>query len=76
MKNLQSDNLKLYERVRYMQSYREEATGARPVTSQLDPLPVPAGAPDDMSVYRARYEANINPFEAFRGRVSMVLLYP
>ncbi|KAE9411276.1 hypothetical protein BT96DRAFT_930417 [Gymnopus androsaceus JB14] len=67
MKNLQSDNLKLYEKVRYMQSYREEA-GARPVTTQLDPLPAPAGAADDMSIYRARYEANINPFEAFRGR--------
>ncbi len=68
MKNLQSDNLKLYEKVRYMQSYREEA-GARPVTSQLDPLPAPSGSNDDMSKYRARYEANINPFEAFRGRV-------
>ncbi|KAJ3772944.1 CASP C terminal-domain-containing protein [Lentinula raphanica] len=67
MKNLQSDNLKLYEKVRYMQSYREES-GGRAVTSQLDPLPAPAGVADDMSVYRARYEANINPFEVFRGR--------
>ncbi|KAF5393386.1 hypothetical protein D9757_000739 [Collybiopsis confluens] len=67
MKNLQSDNLKLYEKVRYMQSYREE-TGGRAVTSQLDPLPVPQNGSDDMSIYRARYEANINPFEAFRGR--------
>ncbi|KAJ3803282.1 CASP C terminal-domain-containing protein [Lentinula aff. detonsa] len=67
MKNLQSDNLKLYEKVRYMQSYREES-GGRAVTSQLDPLPAPAGGADDMGVYRARYEANINPFEAFRGR--------
>ncbi|KAJ4483236.1 CASP C terminal-domain-containing protein [Lentinula aciculospora] len=67
MKNLQSDNLKLYEKVRYMQSYREESSG-RAVTSQLDPLPAPAGGADDMSTYHARYEANINPFEAFRGR--------
>ncbi|KAJ3748940.1 CASP C terminal-domain-containing protein [Lentinula detonsa] len=67
MKNLQSDNLKLYEKVRYMQSYREES-GGRAVTSQLDPLPAPAGGADDMGLYRARYEANINPFEAFRGR--------
>ncbi|KAJ3814816.1 CASP C terminal-domain-containing protein [Lentinula lateritia] len=67
MKNLQSDNLKLYEKVRYMQSYREESSG-RAVTSQLDPLPVPGESADDMSIYRARYEANINPFEAFRGR--------
>ncbi|KAF7361668.1 Golgi membrane protein [Mycena venus] len=69
IKNLQSDNLKLYEKVRYMQSYREEA-GSRPVTSQLDPLPTPSGSsrPDDMSKYRTRYEEAMNPFEAFRGR--------
>nr|GAT44640.1 Golgi membrane protein [Mycena chlorophos] len=69
IKNLQADNLKLYEKVRYMQSYREEA-GSRPVTSQLDPLPAQSGSSraDDMSRYRARYEEAMNPFEAFRGR--------
>ncbi|KAL0579169.1 hypothetical protein V5O48_002850 [Marasmius crinis-equi] len=67
VKSLQSDNLKLYEKVRYMQSYREEA-GSRPVTSQLDPLPVPSGSSDDMGKYRTRYEEAMNPFEAFRGR--------
>ncbi|KAF9529197.1 CASP C terminal-domain-containing protein [Crepidotus variabilis] len=66
IKTLQSDNLKLYEKVRYMQSYREEA-GSRPVT-QLDPLPPPSGLPDGMSKYQARYEEAMNPFEAFRGR--------
>ncbi|KXN91033.1 Protein CASP [Leucoagaricus sp. SymC.cos] len=66
IKSLQADNLKLYEKVRYMQSYREEA-GSRPPVSQLDPLPVPSGR-DDMSTYRARYEEAMNPFEAFRGR--------
>ncbi|KIJ09330.1 hypothetical protein PAXINDRAFT_172520 [Paxillus involutus ATCC 200175] len=34
IKSLQSDNLKLYEKVRYMQSYRETSS-----VSQLDPLP-------------------------------------
>ncbi|KAJ7647139.1 CASP C terminal-domain-containing protein [Roridomyces roridus] len=76
IKNLQSDNLKLYEKVRYMQSYSSEAVGSRQVTSQLDPLPVPsgsgsgpgAGRTDDISKYRVRYEEAINPFEAFRGR--------
>ncbi|KAK0485802.1 CASP C terminal-domain-containing protein [Armillaria novae-zelandiae] len=68
VKNLQADNLKLYEKVRYMQSYREEA-GSRPVTSQLDPLPAPAGnSSDDLGKYRVRYEEAMNPFEAFRGR--------
>ncbi|KIM91916.1 hypothetical protein PILCRDRAFT_57062 [Piloderma croceum F 1598] len=72
IKSLQSDNLKLYEKVRYMQSYREEAA-SRPV-SQLNPLPPPSSSlssssrPDDMSKYRARYEEAMNPFEAFRGR--------
>ena len=69
IKTLQADNLKLYEKVRYMQSYREDS-GSRPVT-QLDPLPAPSsGRLDDMSKYQARYEEAMNPFEAFRGRVS------
>ncbi|GLB37586.1 putative CASP C terminal [Lyophyllum shimeji] len=68
IKSLQSDNLKLYEKVRYMQSYREEA-GSRPPTSQLDPLPaLSSGRFDDLSKYHARYEEAMNPFEAFRGR--------
>ncbi|KAI0645643.1 CASP C terminal-domain-containing protein [Trametes meyenii] len=66
VKSLQADNLKLYEKVRYMQSYREDSA-TRPST--LDPLPsTSAGRPDDMSKYRARYEEAMNPFQAFRGR--------
>ncbi|KAH9949595.1 CASP C terminal-domain-containing protein [Amylocystis lapponica] len=66
VKSLQQDNVKLYEKVRYMQSYREDAS-TRPST--LDPLPVTAaGRSDDMSKYRARYEEAMNPFQAFRGR--------
>ena len=52
VKSLQADNLKLYEKVRYMQSYREDAA-TRPST--LDPMPSnAAGRTDDMSKYRAR----------------------
>ncbi|KAI0775656.1 CASP C terminal-domain-containing protein [Trametes elegans] len=66
VKSLQADNLKLYEKVRYMQSYREDSA-TRPST--LDPLPSASAArPDDMSKYRARYEEAMNPFQAFRGR--------
>ncbi|EPT04993.1 hypothetical protein FOMPIDRAFT_1156498 [Fomitopsis schrenkii] len=65
VKSLQADNLKLYEKVRYMQSYREDAA-VRPST--LDPIPTSAGGRDDMSKYRARYEEAMNPFQAFRGR--------
>jgi hypothetical protein len=72
-KTLQGDNLKLFEKVRYMQSYREDS-GSRPVT-QLDPLPPPSARLDDMSKYQARYEEAMNPFEAFRGRVCRYYCY-
>ncbi|KAF8555300.1 hypothetical protein OG21DRAFT_1411064 [Imleria badia] len=79
IKSLQSDNLKLYEKVRYMQSYRETSS-----VSQLDPLPGTSrstsksrvgGAGDggdedevELGKWRQRYEETMNPFEAFRGR--------
>ncbi|KAG2055843.1 hypothetical protein BDR06DRAFT_953680 [Suillus hirtellus] len=80
IKSLQSDNLKLYEKVRYMQSYREQGS-----VSQLDPLPPSSssafngsgsgnvsgsggGGRDELGKWRTRYEEAMNPFEAFRGR--------
>ncbi|TFY71941.1 hypothetical protein EVG20_g1056 [Dentipellis fragilis] len=64
IRSLQADNLKLYEKVRYMQSYRENTS-----TSTLDPLPAgPSNQAADFGKYRARYEESINPFETFRGR--------
>ncbi|KAI0256284.1 CASP C terminal-domain-containing protein [Lactifluus subvellereus] len=65
VRSLQSDNLKLYEKVRYMQSYRENAH------STLDPLPASstsAPSASELRKYSARYEEAMNPFEAFRGR--------
>jgi len=68
IRSLQDDNLKLYEKVRYMQSYRSEASGSG-VRGTLDPLPASSGnRPDDISKYRTRYEEAMNPFEVFRGR--------
>ncbi|EJU04049.1 Golgi vesicle transport-related protein [Dacryopinax primogenitus] len=64
IKGLQADNLKLYEKVRYMQSYRDEGGVPTPATSR--PLIVPQN--DEMSRYRNVYEESMNPFEAFRGR--------
>jgi hypothetical protein len=66
IRSLQADNVKLYEKVRYMQSYRENAR------STLDPLPASStNAPTagELGKYRERYEEAMNPFEAFRGRV-------
>jgi homeobox protein cut-like len=60
------DNVKLYEKVRYMQSYRENTH------STLDPLPASstlAPSASELNKYSARYEEAMNPFEAFRGRV-------
>jgi len=73
IRSLQADNLKLYEKVRYMQSYRENAH------STLDPLPASstsAPSASELSKYSARYEEAMNPFEAFRGRVCARPLHP
>ncbi|KAF8307009.1 hypothetical protein DL93DRAFT_2119954 [Clavulina sp. PMI_390] len=57
IKSLQQDNLKLYEKVRYMQSYRAD-----------DTQPASTAADDSMNRYKSMYEERMNPFEAFRGR--------
>ena len=80
IKSLQADNLKLYEKVRYMQSYRQDTSSA--------PLAGPssssnAGAlngvmrnrDDEIGRYKDKYEESMNPFEAFKGRVSPSLRF-
>lgn len=77
IKSLQADNLKLYEKVRYMQSYRDSNP----------PIAGPSGSnaaggagllngvmrrEDEMGRYKDKYEESMNPFEAFKGRVSDV----
>lgn len=63
--------MKLYEKVRYMQSYRDNnsipslTTSAAPIASGSGS----GGANDGISKYSTMYEASMNPFEAFRGRV-------
>ncbi|KAJ1020654.1 hypothetical protein NDA16_004047 [Ustilago loliicola] len=82
IKTLQADNLGLYEKVRYLQSYgpagaRRSGSGADSViqigvgatgrTDASGAYPPPRmGGGDDK--YRAKYEEAMNPFEAFRGR--------
>lgn len=91
IKRLGTDNLSLYEKVRYLSSYREEISN--PMSAGVDgfrsikvengirareypPSKSPSGAGGGGGVedgYRERYEQSMNPFEAFRGRVSSSL---
>lgn len=76
MKALQADNLKLYEKVRYLQSYREDgssagvggAGGAPGVHSAV------ARKDEELAKYRGIYEDQMDPFGKFRGRVRTALL--
>ncbi|KAG9127497.1 hypothetical protein FRC07_013035 [Ceratobasidium sp. 392] len=61
VKSLQSDNMKLYEKVRYMQSYRDEGSAS------WSSLTAPQ-ASNDLGKYRTMYEDSLNPFQAFRGQ--------
>lgn len=81
IKTLQADNLALYEKVRYLQSYgpsggRRSGAGGESViqigaggatgrTDASGAYPPPRLGDDK---YRAKYEEAMNPFEAFRGR--------
>jgi homeobox protein cut-like len=68
IKSLQADNLKLYEKVRYLQSYRDEAM---PGTSKVHGgFQSTVRIDEELGKYQNKYEESMNPFEAFRGRVS------
>ena len=72
VKALQADNLKLYEKVRYIGSYREDASSgvAGPSTgggrAGLDGVGV---GRDDIGRYKDKYDESLNPFESFKSRV-------
>jgi len=74
IKSLQADNLKLYEKVRYMQSYRETPAGPSGSNnyggSSSNMLGGVMRREDDIGKYKDKYEEHMNPFEAFKGRVS------
>jgi len=67
IRNVQQDNLKLYEKVRYMQTYRDDTT-ISPASFVPGPQNGIQTKPDEMNKYKNMYEERINPFEAFRGR--------
>jgi homeobox protein cut-like len=75
IKSLQSDNLKLYEKVRYTQSYRDTAIPGPSGSSGAGMLSGALRREDDIGRYKDKYEESMNPFEAFKGRVSCPSLF-
>lgn len=72
IKNLQADNLKLYEKVRYLESYSTNVAG--PTNNGANSLRSLVGnskRDEELGKYRNLYEDSMNPFEAFKGRVSL-----
>lgn len=81
IKSLQNDNLKMYEKVRYLESY--SSGGIAAPAGQLSPgvsgtsgggsLRTLVGnnkRDEELGKYRNLYEDSMNPFEVFKGRVS------
>ncbi|KAJ9115137.1 hypothetical protein QFC22_005467 [Naganishia vaughanmartiniae] len=91
MKTLQMDNLQLYEKVRYMQSYRADSPGngqhgllaqsigmyQSPSSGKVlaDQSLVMQSREGDIGKYKDKYEQSMNPFEAFRGREAQRAVY-
>jgi homeobox protein cut-like len=88
VKTLQADNLGLYEKMRYLQAYgssnangasqnfRGPAGGSRAIniSARNDPASYPPNSRGE-DKYKDKYEAAMNPFEQFRGRVSGTEVY-
>lgn len=74
IKSLQSDNLKLYEKVRYMQSYRDSGNNTAGPSNLGGSAGILNGVmgrrEEEIGRYKDKYEESMNPFEAFKGRVS------
>ncbi|KAK4689850.1 homeobox protein cut-like, partial [Tremellales sp. Uapishka_1] len=78
IKSLQADNLKLYEKVRYMQSYRNETSASSSNIPGMGSGSTAAGGgmltgvmrnrEDEIGRYKDKYDESLNPFEAFKGR--------
>lgn len=74
---LQKDNLQLYEKTRYVSSYSHSRPSADTYVNIGGTSATPGGTTSSSfsqagigmhDRYRAAYEANISPFQAFRGR--------
>jgi homeobox protein cut-like len=72
IKTLQADNLKLYEKVRYLESYSAGVGSGSPAPSSLRKTVGTQRRDEELGKYKSLYEDHVNPFEAFKGRVSLV----
>lgn len=86
IKSLQADNLKLYEKVRYVNSYgngpratssgqaqgQGQGTGNGQGGGNGNGLQGVLRRDEEMGRYKDKYEESMNPFEAFKGRVSAI----
>ena len=75
--SLQKDNLKLYEKTRYVSTYNRNqpsASSSSSYTSSTNPSTIrvdgATGSGLTLDRYRSQYEHNLSPFAAFRGRES------
>lgn len=72
VKVLQADNVKLYEKMRFLQSYdHSNASASASGSKSLYPPGKTKEKDDDLGKYKSMYEQSMNPFEAFRGKVSL-----
>ncbi|KAF3907459.1 hypothetical protein ABW21_db0209301 [Orbilia brochopaga] len=68
---LQKDNLQLYEKTRYISSYNRPGPSGSMKTGAVGVHNNPTASSGlSLDRYRAAYEANLSPFEAFRTRES------
>lgn len=77
--SLQKDNLNLYEKSRYVSTYSRggniapsssSSAYAQPSSSNATAISISDSTPSGLSLdrYRSKYEANLSPFAAFKGR--------
>lgn len=77
VKSLQADNLKLYEKVRYMGSYRDSSIAKAGPSGGTSSSGGGGGGlltgvlgrrDEEIGKYKDKYDESLNPFEAFKGR--------
>ncbi|WVO21140.1 uncharacterized protein IAS62_002445 [Cryptococcus decagattii] len=77
VKSFQADNLKLYEKVRYMGSYRDSSIAKAGPSGGASSSGGGAGGlltgvlgrrDEEIGKYKDKYDESLNPFEAFKGR--------